>query len=59
MEQNSESGGSSSIIDLLDPISFPVENGYRLARELSRSNELHNPFLDRSRWLESFHKNIL
>ena len=39
--------------------SVPVRNGDRVIGELSRGNELPNVFLQRSRWLERFHENIL
>ena len=34
-------------------------NGDRATGELSRGNELLNVFLERPRWLEPLHKNIL
>jgi hypothetical protein len=48
----------SSIVTLLSR-SYPTGNGYRMAGELSRSNELANAFLDRSRRLEPFQENVL
>ena len=39
--------------------SIPEGNGYRMTGELSRSNEFHNAFLVRSRWLEVLQEKIL
>src|SRR6266852_7211010 len=37
----------------------PVRNGDRVIRELTRGDERPNVFLERSRWLEPLHENIL
>src|SRR6266446_6922486 len=54
-----EDSYQSSISSDLDPTSIPVRNGDRVTGELSRGNELPNVFLERSRWLEPLHENIL
>src|SRR6266849_3471475 len=37
----------------------PDRNGDRMTGELSRGNEMPDVFLQRSRWLEPLHENIL
>ena len=50
----------AAIIHLLEPArAIPDGNGARITGVLSRSNELPNVFLDRTRWLESLQENSL
>ena len=57
---NSESGGQSSIVNfppveqvpLPYQVSFPMGNGYSVTRQLSRSNDPPNVFLDMPTWLD-------